>query len=62
MNDPRLGCLIKGGTNSLKGFRRVVLFSGAQELQVTALQGVELGFDAAVVQSFSGAAAHAAFS
>jgi hypothetical protein len=62
MDDASFRCFIECRADLLKGFRSLVLLAGAEKLQVTSLQGVELRFDAPIVQSFSSAAAHAPFS
>ncbi|HXJ40130.1 MAG TPA: hypothetical protein VNH18_12705 [Bryobacteraceae bacterium] len=62
MHDSSFSRFVEGGTYLLEGLGGFILFAGAEQLQVTTLQGVEPRFNAAVVQSFPGAASHAPFS
>jgi hypothetical protein len=61
MDRARFGGLIKGGGDILQRLFRIILLSGAQNFQVGALERVQAGFDAAVMQTFAGAIPHAAF-
>jgi hypothetical protein len=61
MDHTILSGFIESRADFLESLAGIVFLSGSQELEISSFQGVELRLNAAVVQSFASAAAHAAF-
>ena len=61
MDRPGLRCLVKSRTEAAQRLGRIIFFAGADELEIAPFKRVQAGFDAAIVQAFAGAIAHAAF-
>jgi hypothetical protein len=59
MDYPCFGSFIEGGSNRLQSLRSFILLARTQESQVTLFKRTQARLNAAVVQVFGGAAAHA---